>query len=261
MKNLILSLCLILWPMAAWAGEIDEKCSHHVFYGAPISKNSKNSQQICRTNWAAHYIYSIKGTEYVVEHIQLSDVTGSSERKDDFRADPAVPSAHRVELSDYAGAGYDRGHLSPAAANTANDRIMSESFYLTNMVPQVPNLNRGVWLRLELRVRDLVRVHGKELYVVNGAIYSSGHAVIGSGVAVPTHMFKVIVDPKGAKGIAFVFPNVVGNKISQKALPEYATSIAEVERLTGLNFHPQLPANMQKVEKEYDLNAWPGLAQ
>lgn len=260
MRNLILSWCLILWPVAAWAGEIDEKCSHHAFYGAPTSKNS-NSQQICRTNWAAHYVYSIKGTEYVVEHIQTADVTGSSERKDDFRADPAVPAAHRAELTDYAGAGYDRGHLSPAAANTANDKIMSESFYLTNMVPQVPNLNRGVWLRLELRVRDWVRVHDKELYVVNGAVYGNGHTVIGNGMAVPTHMFKVIVDPKTAKGIAFVFPNVMGNKISQKSLSEYAVSIAEVERLTGLNFHPKLPANLQRIEQEFDLAVWPGLTQ
>jgi endonuclease G len=258
MKNLVLFLCLLVASTAATAGEIDSKCPQHVLHGAPESKHTANTQQICRANWAAHYRYDIKGTEYVVEHIQADDVNGPGKRKDDFRADPVVPAQHRAELGDYATAGYDRGHLSPAAANTQSMRVMSESFYLTNMVPQVPNLNRGVWLRLELRVRDLVRLHNKELYVVTGAIYAPGYEKIGSGVAVPTHMFKVIVDAKAGKGIAFLFPNKMGNKISQADLMKYATTIREVEKASGLNFHPRLP-NPDNIETKFDPAAWPGL--
>jgi endonuclease G len=261
MKQLLISLCLLMLPVTAVAGEIDEKCGHLAFYGAPVSKNITNSQQICRTNWAAHYVYSIKGTEYVIEHIELNDVNGASTRKDDFRADPAVPAKYRAELTDYAGAGYDRGHLSPAAANTQSDHVMSESFFLTNMVPQVPNLNRGVWLRLELRVRDLVRNHGKQLYVVNGAVYGDHALSIGNGVAVPTQMFKVIVDPVANKGIAFIFPNALETKISQSDLLKYATSIKEVERITGLNFHPNLPRSLQHLENEFNISDWPVFSQ
>jgi endonuclease G len=258
MKKILLLLCLLI-SAPLTAGEIDSKCSHLALYGAPVSKNTANSQQICHTNWAAQYRTDIKGTEYVVEHVNADDVTGAAQRKDDFRSDPAVPAQHRVELADYAVAGYDRGHLSPAAANTQSSAVMSESFYLTNMVPQVPNLNRGVWLRLELRVRDLVRLHKKELYVVTGAIYASGYEKIGRGVAVPTHMFKVIVDAKAGKGIAFLFPNKLGTKISQSTLMQYATTITEVEKVSGINFHPLLPPTLAGIENKFDPAAWPDL--
>lgn len=259
MRNLLLALCLLFLPSAALAGEIDNKCSQHVLHGAPVSKHTANTQQICRTNWAAHYRYDIKGTEYVVEHIQADDVNGPAHRKDDFRPDPAVPAQYRAELVDYAAAGYDRGHLSPAAANTQSMQVMSESFYLTNMVPQVPNLNRGVWLRLELRLRNIVRNHNRELYVITGAVYSADHKKIGNGVAVPTHMFKVIVDAGAGQGIAFLFPNRQDNKISQSDLLKYATSIRAVEAATGLNFHPHLPAKLDSIETKFDPSAWPDL--
>lgn len=260
MKKILLILCLLI-SQSVTAGEIDNKCAQLVLHGAPESKHTANTQQICRVNWAAHYRYDIKATEYVAEYIDANDVTGSSERKDDFRADPAVPAQHRAELADYAAAGYDRGHLSPAAANTQSASVMSESFYLTNMVPQAPNLNRGVWLRLELRIRDMVRLHGKQLYVVSGAIYGPGFKKIGRGVAVPTHMFKVIVDHKSGKGIAFLFPNNLENKISQKTLMQYATSIKKIEQVSGINFHPRLPANMADIETKFDPNQWPELTR
>ena len=258
MKHLLF-LSLLLTSFSAFSDTIDQQCPEFTFHGAPVSAYTESTQQLCKTNWAVHYLLPLKASEFVVEKINLEDVNGPASRRDDFRADPKLAPEHRAELTDYAGTGYDRGHLSPAAANTRTTEIMSESFLLTNMVPQVPNLNRGIWLRLELRVRNWVRDHNKDIYVVNGAVYGDGYLTVGNGVAVPTHMFKVIVDAAENKGIAFYFPNDLGLRISQRDLPQYALSIREVEALTGIDFHPLLPGDLEHIETDFDITLWPGL--
>jgi endonuclease G len=257
-KTILTSLFIAVFFSTAHAGQIDEQCPEFVFHGTPVSSYDE-TQQLCKTNWAVHYLLPIKASEFVVEKIDQEDVTGSAVRRNDFRADTQVSAEYRAELSDYVGEGYDRGHLSPAAANTNSVEIMSESFLLTNMVPQVPNLNRGIWLRLELRVRNWVRDHNKDIYAVSGAVYNEGFLSIGNGVAVPTHMFKVVVDSANNKGIAFYFPNDLGLKIPQRDLPQYAMSIRDVEKLTGINFHPLLPANLEHIETDFNIELWPGL--
>lgn len=258
-RTILTAAFVAVFFSVAHADQIDTQCPEFVFHGAPVSSYTDKTQQLCKTNWAVHYLLPLKASEFVVEKINLEDVTGSATRRDDFRADPQVAAEYRAELSDYVGAGYDRGHLSPAAANTRTVEIMSESFLLTNMVPQVPNLNRGIWLRLELRVRNWVRDHNKDIYVVNGAVYGDGFLSVGNGVAVPTHMFKVIVDAAENKGIAFYFPNDLELRIPQRELPNYAMSIRDVEALAGIDFHPFLPADLEHIETDFDITLWPGL--
>lgn len=242
MKKLLL---LLLVPFSVLANPIDDNCPQHVLRGAPVSSITANTQYLCKTNYAIHYRYDTKTAEYVVQHITLANITGPAKRKDDFRADPSIPKPYQSTLADYAGFPFDRGHLSPGADNTQNDMVMSESFFLSNMVPQVPNHNRGIWKQLETAVRNWVK-EGKDIYVVSGTIYAPGYQTIGAGqVGIPTHMWKVIVDRKSVKSIAFIFPNA---PIPVKDLPQYATTIAEVEKATGINFHPQLPVQLDRLE-------------
>ena len=250
-------LLFLLLPFAALANPIDNQCPQFVLRGAPVSSSKANDQYLCKGNYAIHYRYDTKTAEYVVEHITLPTITGPAKRKDDFRPDPAVPKQHQAQLSDYAGHPYDRGHLSPGADNNQNDQMMSESFFLSNMVPQVPNHNRGIWKQLETAVRGWV-TEGRDIYVVSGTIYAPGYQTIGAGrVGIPTHMWKVIVDRKGAKAIAFIFPN---QPLPVADLPKFATTIAEVERATGINFHPQLPEQLKHLETtKPNLNDWSGL--
>ena len=200
-------LLLLLLPFAALANPIDDQCPQFVLRGAPVSPIKANDQYLCKGNYAIHYRYDTKTAEYVVEHITLPTITGPAKRKDDFRPDPSIPKQHQSQLSDYAGQPFDRGHLAPGADNTQNDQAMSESFFLSNMVPQVPNHNRGIWKQLETAVRAWVQ-EGRDIYVVSGTIYAPGYKTIGANrVGIPTHMWKVIVDRKNAKAIAFLFPN------------------------------------------------------
>jgi len=251
-------LLLLLIPFAALANPIDDQCPQHVLRGAPVSPQAPGTTQyLCKQNYAIHYRYDTKTAEYVVQHVTLQSISGPAKRKDDFRADPAIPPEHRSLLSDYAGFPFDRGHLSPGADNNINDDIMSESFFLSNMVPQVPNHNRGIWKQLETAVRNWVQ-EGKDIYVVSGTIYAAGYQTIGAGrVGIPTHMWKVIVDRKSSKSIAFLFPNA---PLPVADLPKYATSVDAIEKATGINFMPQLTkAQEDKLETGVNINDWSSL--
>ena len=112
-------------------------------------------------------------------------------------------------------------------------KSMMESFLLTNMAPQLPGLNRQGWKYLESYIRDLTNKRGK-LYVVTGAMYSGAHGIIGNGVHVPTHFYKVIYDPINQDAIAFLVPH---RKISKSDLPAFIVSVDEVEQRSGFDFN------------------------
>jgi len=252
-------LILILSITGVWANPIDDKCPQHVLLGAPVSKIKQNNQYLCKINYAIHYRYDTKTAEYVVEHVTKESATGPAKRKDDFRPDPAIPAQHTAILKDYAGHPYDRGHLAPAGNNTQNQEVMSESFFLSNMVPQVPNHNRGIWKQLEEYVRNWVVDYNMDIYVISGTIYQTGYLTIGDNkVGVPTHLWKVIIDRQEGKAIAFLFPNA---PLPVKDLPKYATTVEAVEKSTGINFMPKLPKAKSQVEKTLDLKKWPNLIQ
>jgi endonuclease G len=250
-------LLLLLIPIVVLANPVNEQCPQFVAHGAPqTSLDESNTQYLCRLNYAVHYRNDTKTAEWVAERITVEDVRGPAKRRDNFRADPDVPEQHRATLPDYAGTGYDRGHLAPAATNTQSVEIMSESFLPTNMVPQNANKNRGIWRILELKIRDWV-LQGKDIWVVTGTFYDPDYLTIGNGVGVPTHMWKVIYDASEQKAIAFYMPNVA---IPRSELPNYALSVGQLESITGINFHPNLPIELLHIEGEQpDLSRWPGI--
>jgi len=257
LKIKTLFLTLFLFPLAVLANPVNNSCSQFVAHGAPqTSLNESNTQYLCRLNYAVHYRNDTKTAEWVAERITVEDVRGDARRRDNFRADPDVPEQYRATLSDYAGTGYDRGHLAPAAANTQSVEIMSESFLLTNMVPQNANKNRGIWRILELRIRDWV-LQGKDIWVVTGTVYDTGYSTIGNNVGVPTRMWKVIYNANEQKAIAFIMPN---KAIPRSELHTFATSVRELEQITGIDFHPNLPGELAHIETTMpDLSQWPGI--
>ena len=204
MKKLLL---ILLLPLTVAANPIDDKCPQFTPQGAPVSKLTA-TQYLCKQEYAIHYRYDTKTAEYVVEHVTKEAITGTAKRKDDFRPDPALPKEAQSQLADYATAGniYDRGHMAPAGNNTQNDQIMSESFFLSNMIPQVANNNRGIWKQLETWERDWAS-KGGDFYIISGGIYGPNHKVIGNGVGVPDYLYKVIVERNSGQVQAYLMPN------------------------------------------------------
>lgn len=256
MKKYILGILLTVGLVLA--NPIDDKGSQFVYQGAPVSSITKNNQYLVKKYYAIHYRYDTKTAEYVVEHVTKEAITGTAKRKDDFRADPEVPVKYQSQLEDYAGNPYDRGHLVPGANNTQNEEAMSQSFFLSNMVPQVPNHNRGIWKQLETLVRNWVQ-EGKDIYVISGTIYGKDAKTIGTNkVGVPDYLWKIAIDKKANKAIAFLLPNTA---IPVADLPKYVVAISEIEIKTGINFMPKLTTEQSKLIEgdKANLKDWPGL--
>ena len=177
-----------------------------------------------------------------------------TKRKDNFRSDPKVKTGSAT-LSDYKGSGYDRGHLAPAADFKWSATAMSESFYMSNMSPQVPGFNRGIWKNMESTVRNWA-VENDEIYIVTGPVLENTLGSIGSNrVSIPSQYYKVILDYKkpDIKGIGIIMPN----EKSDASLSLYAVSIDEVERVTGIDFFPELPDKIEeRLENNINVTDW-----
>ncbi len=128
------------------------------------------------------------------------------------------------------------GHMAASATVDSSYNSMMESFLLSNMTPQLPGLNRQGWRYLEQYIREWTNERG-ELYVVTGAMFVGSDSIIGNGVHVPTHYYKVIFDSVGMDAIAFLVPH---RAISKGDLPGFIVSVDEVERRTGLDFNSLL---------------------
>jgi endonuclease G len=162
-------------------------------------------------------------------------MTGPAKRKDDFRPDPKVTPACSATLADYATVGktHDRGHMSPAGNNTQDPTIMSESFFLSNMEPQIANNNRGIWKQLETYEREWARQPGTDYYIISGGIFDAGHQKTGNGLGIPTRLYKIIIEKNSKKVKAYLMPN---GPLPVADLPKYETTVAAVEQASGLKF-------------------------
>lgn len=174
-------------------------------------------------------------------------------RSNNFREDKKVVS-RSAKPSDYTKSGYDRGHLCPAGDMGFDPRAMDESFLMSNMSPQMPGFNRGIWKELEEQVRQWAEIEGR-LYVVTGPVFNDPKGWIGKEkVLVPGYFFKIIYDPTDEpKLIAFVFPN----EKSDRPLSDYVLSVDDTEKLTGYDFFSQLPDELENtLESRVQLSGW-----
>ena len=145
---------------------------------------------------------------------------------------------------DYQKSGYDRGHLAPAADMGYSMETMVQSFFYSNMSPQLPRFNRGVWKKLEMQVRNWA-VEYDSLYVVTGPIFDSVMPTIGPHrVAIPKAYYKVLLQKRNGnwEGIGFILPNT-NTKVDYK---DYATNIDKVEEITRLDFFWELEDSLEK---------------
>ncbi len=205
-----------------------------------------------------------------VAHIILPDVLeGTVGRTNDFRPDPKVATGTAVEADyflkylqadstyEYDGFGYDRGHLAPSADFRWSERALSESYFYSNMSPQVAALNRERWAELEAVIRGYLNGKSpRQLYVVTGPVLEEGLAVIERSVnkvAIPKRFFKVVYDPADENAIGFILPN---EKVDYP-LATFAVPVDQVEAITGLDFFSGLEDELEaKVEQKADKAKW-----
>ena len=213
---------------------------------------------IDREGYALGYSEEHEQARWVIYHMTYEEATTKvTSREDNFRPDPEIPTGSAT-LADYKNSGKDRGHLAPAADMSHSKKTMDESFYMSNMSPQEPEFNRGIWKDLEAQVRSFA-ITERDVYIVTGPILpktkTSETITIGpSKVTVPEAYYKVVWDrTEPMKMIGFVLPN----EGSSKSLQSFAVSVDKVEELTGLDFFSVLPKEQQEaLESSITIDAW-----
>jgi endonuclease G len=190
---------------------------------------------------------------WVAYELTQAETVKGVERSNNFREDPNI-STRSASDEDYSHSGYDRGHLAPASDMGWSTASMEESFYYSNMSPQNPGFNRGIWKKLETQVRNWASDHDA-IYVVTGPVLSMGLPTIGHNrVSVPEYYYKVILDSQepGLHGIGFILPN----EPSKRPLSAFAVTIDSVEKVTGLDFFPSISQGSQSLEEESCFECW-----
>lgn len=212
---------------------------------------------VSHPHYSLSYVEKHEQPEWVTYYISKRRLNNKrAKRANWFEKDPLVRTGSAT-FKDYKGSGYDKGHLAPAADMAFSKEAMVECFYMSNMSPQVHNFNGGVWRELEELSRDWGRMNNK-IYVVTGPIFKDNLGVIGrtNEVTVPGYYFKILLDIEGneKKAIGFIMPN----KVSNRAVSSYVKTVDEIEKITGIDFFPQLDDDLEdKLESQVNLAKWP----
>ncbi len=225
-----------------------------------INANSVEFLPIPANDIVRHTYYTLSYNENYEQanwvYYSLTDsmiLNSGQERSNSFKMDKSVISIS-AKSSDYTNSGYDRGHLCPAGDMGFSAIAMEESFLMSNISPQFPEFNRGIWKELESTVRDWAKKE-RQLYVVTGPVFSDNKGTIGKEeVLVPGYYFKIIYDPADKpKMIAFVLPN----EKSDRPLTDFAVTVDDAEKLTGFDFFSQLADDVEnKLEGEVQFAGW-----
>lgn len=227
----------------------------HLALGNPSNATGDTGQPdnylVTHASFALSYNNS-RGTPNWVSWVTTPRDLGDKIDRSQFRPDMSLANGlRRIQYYDYSGSGYDRGHMVPSADRFGDPALNAETFLMTNIVPQTPDLNQFPWQKLESYVRSNVR-RGSDAYTIAGVYGDAGR--IRDRVTIPTNCWKVILlvrtgTPPTAIGasarvIAVDMPNVSG--IAEKNWREYRTTIREIERRTGYDLLSSLPVNVQE---------------
>lgn len=231
--------------------------SEHLTMGNPSNAVTSVGQPLNylmeKSQYAMSYNRDNGEANWVSWHLDNSWL-GSAARQDDFRNDTTLPAGwYQVQATDYSGSGFDRGHMCPSADRTITVAANSATFLMTNMIPQLPANNQGVWANLESYCRTLVS-QGNELYIVSGG-QGLQYFIANGHVAVPAQTWKVIIVIANGtndvgrvttttRTIAVVMPNSGSIGTDWRA---YRVSVNQVEAITGFDFFSNVPPSIQNV--------------
>ena len=218
--------------------------------------------------WSAFAMYSTNSTTSWNRNNWRTGISwmGTSWTADPFQEDPDLPAAYRTTLEDYRNSQphYDRGHICASADRLNSMDANGQTFFLSNIQPQLNGFNTGTWLNLENKLRKWnVASFRDTLYVVKGGSIDNGNtlATTSTGLTVPAYFFMAILCKNsktesqwGYKAIGFWLKHESKN---DENLKSYAVSIDELEEKTGIDFFCNLPDEIEEVvEKNLVTSVW-----
>ena len=228
--------------------------------GATTDITNENNYLMEKVQYKLSYNRSKATANWVSWHLDPS-WTGAAPRQDDFRADTTLPSSwYQVGSTSYSGSGFDRGHECPSADRTSSVADNSETFLMTNMIPQAPVNNRQTWANLEAYGRTLVS-QGNEIYIIMGCYGVGGTGSAGSAntinngnITVPSNIWKVLVVlTQGTNDVGRVTTSTrviavnTPNINTTGAWGTYRTSVDAIEAATGYDLLSNLSTSIQST--------------
>lgn len=215
-------------------------------------------------NYSFEYNYASHHTRWVAFTFYDKTAESNTKRSDAWAADPSL-LRYTDNFDDYRGSGYDRGHLVASADRLYSIPANEQTFYFSNMSPQINSFNGGIWADLEDKVRSWGRLSAirDTLYVAKGGTIDDENVMgtIGNNkIAIPKYYFMAVLAKKGStyKSIAFMLEHKSYSRPYN--VQNYAMSVEELEEKTGIDFFHNLPDEIERVvEKEKNLLDWPGL--
>ena len=219
---------------------------------ATTDTNNHDHFLIQRTVEAIDYNDNLREPNWASWDLTTSDV-GSSGRSSNFYLDTNLPMGfYEVKPTDYSGSGYDRGHMCPSGDRTDNTTDNDLVFFMSNIIPQTPDNNQGVWENLETYSRTLASA-GNELLIICGPNGFNTDRINAAGlVYIPSNVWKIIVVVTNGTGtalnrittstrvIAVNIPNISG--IRSAPWTNYLVSVNQLQTNTGYTFFSALPA-------------------
>lgn len=215
---------------------------------------STTNQIVLHDYYSLSYSEDHEQAEWVAYELKASHITRTNRKRPYFIYDEKVKTTS-ANYRNYKRSGYDKGHLCPAGDRKFSKVAFNQTFFTSNISPQKHDFNSGVWNRLEQKTRFWAG-KDKQLYVITGGILIKGLKTIGQEkVSVPEHFYKILLDysKPQIKAIAFLMPH----KGSNAPLYKFVVSIDEIERLTAIDFFPELPDDIEgSLEKSSDYKNW-----
>ena len=229
--------------------------SVHLALGVPVDNDDSDDYIITRHQYALSYNKNLNVANWVSWELNASWYGDVPRYSGNFLQDTLLPDGYyRVKHTDYTNSGFDRGHMVRSEERTTTAEDNKSTFYMTNILPQTPDLNQGVWLRLEYHLEDLCKKENKQLFVIAGGIFHTKNK-INNTATIPDSCFKIVVVlDKGqtledinedTQVIAVVMPNIAG--VRRANWETYRTTINRIENSTGYIF---LSRVNEKVSKQ-----------
>jgi endonuclease G len=243
-------LVLISFDTNAWEQRKPnpvEQCKIHQPFG--FSKSEKQTSEICRQAYYVAYDANAKIPAFVSYNLTPEHALGCVERSNEFATDKSIENGATPE--DYVGAGYDKGHMAPDGDLSWSQQVELESFLMTNMTPQLPGLNRGIWKLLETNVRGWAVQMKQPFTIMSGSIYNDKDKKIGKGVVVPNSFYKVVINNETKQYAGWLFPQAEN---LGKDITKYRAKIDDIVKKANVEISLPEEGTELKVGDEWPVN-------
>jgi endonuclease G len=216
---------------------------------------SNTGELVHHTYYSISYVEAHEQAEWTAYMMDKNMLNAPNvPRHKEFSEDPLV-TTHSARHNDYSGSGYTRGHMVPAGDMAFDEVAMRETFYMSNMSPQLRQFNNGVWKELEENIRDWT-YKAETLYIITGPILTNPIKTIGKSnkVTVSSAFYKVLLDYKNKKAIGFIIPH----EMTDKPLQNFMVAIDDIEKATSIDFFESMFNDMEeeKLESTFDPSLW-----